>query len=297
MISHLFKLTIILFFLFTQSINATQKLTSNHVYSEALALKKAIDKLNKNMNIGRIQPIELSNTQPLHVYAITTALNEKVAILFIKSGVTHFQRTDFPNEEIQPKHVYQLIKTVQKNIKTLFPNIKFENKGNKEKHPADVLRMLVASNLILDELITQKLTPKYPFLVVQNLKDNLRIALKKEKKEIPIIHYEAYAHVEPRDVFINAQNLFATLANTAHLKFGIEYPKRPYYIPLNEDDIKPSHVFTVTIINQILLKDLFRRNGFSFVHPLALSAKMPITPAHVYAAYEEALLLTLFFIM
>jgi len=230
---------------------------------------------------------------------MATALNEKVSILSDLEDLPQIHRPDFPSEEIQPKHVLELVLAVQSNILKLK---KFKGRTRippivRIKKPADVLRIIMACNIILDSLVHKKITPSYPFLMTQHLESILTDAIVQIGRVEPKSSFKRYNTVAPKDVFINAEIMYKTLTTTSHLKFNVDFPLRPYYLPYKENDIKPIHVFTVSVMNVVLLKDLLRRYGLNVRKRDILPLSPNITPSHVYAAYEKILFLTRFFIM
>ncbi|WP_435274406.1 hypothetical protein ACMAZF_14010 [Psychrobium sp. nBUS_13] len=50
-------------------------------------------------------------------------------------------------------------------------------------------------------------------------------------------------------------------------------------------------MFTITVMNRVLLQDLMRRQGHSFDVEYDRQSQRVIKPAHVYQKYEKALLL------
>ena len=155
----MFKCTIhlsILLLLFSSlDVNAVEEITPSQVYSEARALEDAINKFSKSGS-SRLDPIKLFDAKPLHVYAIATAVNEKVGILIDIEGLPEIKRPNFPNENIQPKDVLQLIEVIQNNILKLKPEVEFKRVIVKGKSPSDVLRILVRINLLLDNLVDKQ---------------------------------------------------------------------------------------------------------------------------------------------
>ena len=293
-------ISVLLFTYLSSAAYAKEEVTPSHVYSRALVIKQVIDTLSKNSK-SNISPIELADAQPLHVYAITTALNEKLAILNVLAGLPSIQPPAHPGEEIQPKHVLKLMNLVQRNLQMLVPDIKFRKKDVVGKRPADVLRILVSCHLSLDKLIEEQLTPKYPFLLVSQLKEVLTHAIEQTGHPVPKIPIHLYQGVKPKDVLVYAENMLKTLMGIAHLKYDVEYPSRPYYTPHDGKYTQPLHVFTVSSMNIVLLKDFIRRQGLQ-AHigsreGATLVTGTDITPAHVYALYEEVLYLTSYFII
>jgi hypothetical protein len=291
------KKSTLLLILCSFELYASQEVTPNHVYQEALKLKVILYNTS-DVKSELIQRIRIKSAQPLHVYAIASALNEKVAILNSIAGIRSIIRPKFPASDIQPKHVLALVLAIQQNLLNLNPDNKLSSTSNsiKGKKPVDVLRIILACNLLIDRLIAKQLTPEHPMLIAERIKFTLSAAIKASKKVEPDSQFAIYNNVEPRNVFANTEILFKTLSNTTLLRFNVNFPQRPFYLPDQESDIKPIHVFTVSTINEILLKDLIRRSGHPVETINTTKQHKNTTPGHVYAAYEQILFLTRFFI-
>lgn len=291
-------LSILLLLFATLKVNAAEQVTPDQVFSEVRALESAINKLSKsNSKSIRLNSIRLFDAKPLHVYAIATALNEKIAILSDIEGFASIKRHNFPNESIEPKNVLQLIKVIQSNIQKLMPDIKFEGVIAKGKSPKDVLRVLVRINLLLDNLIDKHFSTKYLYAMVQRLKRDLTYAITQSGRTPPISNYELFNNVESKDLFFNAENMFKILMNTTRLKFDLDYPERPYYSPYDKSKIQPYHVYTITVMNIVLFNDLMRRHGIPQYDNRDSSYFSKVTPAHIYVEYEKIMFLIYFFIM
>lgn len=287
----------ILLLLFTAlKTNAVNEVTPSQVFSEARALENAISKFSKN-DSNRLNYMKLFDAKPLHVYAIATALNEKVAVLFDIKGLSGFKRHNFPNENIQPKNVLLLIKVIQDNIQKLKPETEFKRIIVKGKSPRNVLRVLIKTNILLDNLIDKQFSTKHLYMMVQRLKTSLLYAIAQSGRKPPQSNFELFRNVEPKDLFVNAENMFKTLMNTTRLKFEIDYPEKPYYRPYDKSEIRPYHVFTITVMNMVLFNDLIRRYGIIQSNNVTLPVTSEMTLAHIYADYEKINFLTYFFIM
>jgi hypothetical protein len=296
MLLSLKKSTLLLLFC-SFNLYASQEITANHVYQEALKLKAFLYNTS-DIKSELIQRIKISSAQPLHVYAIASALNEKVAILSSFTGKNSIIRPKFPSSDIQPKHVLALVLAIQQNLLNLKTDNSLSSTSNsiKGKKPVDVLRIILACNLLIDRLIDKQLTPEHPMFIAERIKYTLSAAIKASNKVEPDSQFAIYNNVEPRNVFANAEILFKTLSNTTRLRFNVSFPQRPFYLPYQESDIKPIHVFTVSTINEILLKNLIRRSGYPVETTDTTKQRKNTTPGHVYAAYEQILFLTRFFI-
>ena len=296
MFKHSTHLSILLLLFTTLEVSAVEEVTPSQVFSEARALEDAISKFGKNES-NRLNSIKLFDAKPLHAYAIATALNEKVGILIDIKGLSDIKRHDFPNENIQPKNVLQLIKVIKGNIQKLKPETEFKQIIVKGKSPRDVLRVLIRINILLDILIDKQFPPKYLYMMVQRLKKKLTYAIAQSGRKQPKSNFELFSNVESKDLFVNAENMFKTLMNTTRLKFELDYPERPYYSPYERSEIRPYHVYTITVMNIVLFNDLIRRYGIPQYNNVNLPVSSGMTPAHIYAEYEKILFLTYFFIM
>lgn len=291
----LIYLNILLLLFITLQVSA-EEVTPSQVFSEARALESAISQFSKKES-NRLNSMKLFNAKPLHVYAIATALNEKVAMLMDIEGLSDIKKNIFPSEEIKPKNVLQLIKVIQKNIQKLRPKTKSKRITVQGKSPRDVLRVLIRTNLLLDNLVDKKFSTKHLYNMVQRLKENLIHAIIHSGRKQPKSQFSLFNNVESKDLFVNAENMFKTLMNTTRLKFELDYPERPYYSPYDKSEIRPYHVYTITVMNIVLFKDLIRRYGIPQYNNKKLPMTSAITPAHIYAEYEKILFLTYFFNM
>lgn len=289
-------LTILLLLFTTLKVSAVERVTPSEVFSEARALENAISTFSKK-EINRLNSMKLFDAKPLHVYAIATALNEKVGVLMDIEGLSDIKRHAFPNEDTQPKNVLQLIKVIQHNIQKLRPETQFERIIVHGKSPRDVLRVLIRTNLLIDNLVDKKFSPKYLYTMVQQLKKNLIHAIVQSGRRLPKSDYALFSNVESKDLFVNAENMFKTLMNTTRLKFDQDYPERPYYSPYDKSEIRPYHVYTITVMNIVLLKDLIRRYDIPQYNNEKLTISSVVSPAHIYAEYEKILYMMYFFNM
>lgn len=289
-------LSILLLLFITLKAGAVDEVTPSQVFSEARALEDAISKFSKNEN-NRLNYMKLFEAKPLHVYAIATALNEKVGVLFDIKGLSGFKHHDFPNEDIQPKNVLELIRVIQSNIQKLKPDTKFKRIIVKGKIPRNVLRVLIKTNMLLDNLIDEKFSTRHLSMMVQRLKTNLIYAIDQSGRKPPQSNFELFRNVEPKDLFVNAENMFKTLMNTTRLKFELDYPEKPYYSPYDKSETKRYHVFTITVMNIVLFNDLIRRYGIIQLNNVTQTDSSEMTLAHLYADYEKINFLTYFFIM
>jgi len=289
-------LSILLLLLTTFKTGAVDEITPSQVFTEARALENAISKFSKNES-NRLNYMKLFDAKPLHVYAIATALNEKVEVLFDIKGLSDFKHHDLPSEDIQPKNVLQLIKVIQSNIQKLKPDTEFKRTIVKGKIPRNVLRVLIKTNILLDNLIDKEFSTKHLYMMVQRLKKNLMHAIAQSGRKPPKNNFELFRNVEPKDLFVNAENMFKTLMNTTRLKFELDYPETPYYSPYDKSETRPYHVFTITVMNIVLLNDLIRRYGIIQSDNVPQPVTSKVTLAHIYADYEKINFLTYFFIM
>ena len=266
------------------------------IYKEVLVIKKFFAK-QATINRDRMEMLELSDVQPIHVYAMATTLNEKVAILNHLLGFPFVTRPEFPKSDIAARHIHELVKAIQKNVKQLNSETTFQSIPVNGKDPVDVYRQIMACNLLVDTLLKNKVTPKYPLMMVQRLKEVLSYAMLQTEQNLPPSPLALYENVQPKDVFIVAENLLKLLMSSAHLKFQVNYPSRPYYVPQERHMIKPIHVFTITVVNMIILEDVIRRMELQIPKVANLPINVGITPAHVYSAYEEVSLLAHYFLL
>jgi len=270
--------------------NAVAKVTPSDVYSRVQSLESVIRQLSVTKR-QRIDTIKLLDAKPLHVYAIATALNEKIIIMNNAEHKKRLKSPDFPNKTITPKEVLSLVLAIEHNLKILRPKSQFLPKPVKNKRPKDVLRVLVRCNLLLDSIIENRLHPKHPYQVVGKMNNLLTRVISLKKQPLLSMSYPIYSGVKPIDVFVNAENLFKSIMSAGHLKYNIDYPRRPYYNPYDEKRIKPMHVFTVTVMNWVLLQDYIRRSGIRLNSQLSVKTSSNIVPANVYQQYEKTLLL------
>ncbi|MGB1297730.1 MAG: hypothetical protein ACPG8A_05625 [Psychrobium sp.] len=272
------------------SIGAQATVTPSDVYSRVKAIESVIQKMSGNKK-QRIATIKLIDAKPLHVYAIGTALNEKILILNELGNKSQYIRPGFPSQDITPAQVLTLMLAIEHNLKLFNIDADFVTKAYKNKQPKDVLRVLVRCNLLLDNLLDKKILPSSPYRVVGQIEDLLTKAVQSDFPNVVKQQYPMYNNVKPNDVFVNAENMFNTLMSATSLKFGIDYPSRPYYSPYNNKHIKPIHVFTITVMNRVLLQDFMRRQGQSYSVKYNDSQIGGIEPANVYQRYEKALML------
>jgi len=270
--------------------DALAKVTPSDVFSHVKSLESVIGHLSVAKR-QRIETIKLLDAKPLHVYAIATALNEKIILMAKIQDEKRLERPKFPNKTITPTEVLSLVLAIEHNLKVLQPNSKFSLELVKHKRPKDVLRLLVRCHLLIDSVIEKMLLPKHPFQVVEQMNNLLVEANASTNQSVLLTAYPMYSAVKPTDVFVNAESLFKSLMSAGHLKYNIDYPKRPYYSPYDEKRIKPVHVFTVTVMNWVLLQDYLRRSGKHFNSTLEFRAVSNIVPANVYQQYEKTLLL------
>lgn len=272
------------------SFKLTAQVTSNDVYSRIQAIENSIRNISDKKSV-RIENIRLVKTRPLHVYAIATALNEKIIILNLTERSDKVLRPTFPFKNISPSDVLDLLKIVEKNLKIFNPDIQFFRKTFEGKQSEDVLRMLIRCNLLIDNILNKKVFPQHTYQIVKQINDVLINANTNEKRNVIPLTYPFYENANPHDVFINAKNMFNTLMSSAHLKYNVQYPKRPYYNPYDDEEIKPIHIFTMTIMNRVLLQDYIYRNGFKSFINTEITLVDNITPAHAYQEYDKALYL------
>lgn len=270
--------------------HASAVVTPSDVYSRVKALESVIKKISASKR-QRIETIKLLDAKPLHVYAIATALNEKIIILNGMDKKDQILRPEFPNRDITPAQVLSLILAIEHNLKVLNPSSKFHQEPSNNRHPKDVLRLLVRCNLLIDSMLVNNILPQYPYQVVQQINQLLLQGITANNKILSNISYPLYLNAKPVDVFVHVKNMFSSLMSAAHLKYDIDYPQRPYYRPYNERDIKPIHVFTVTVMNRVLLQDFMRRHHSKVNSSLNFKLMKSMAPANVYQQYEKALLL------
>lgn len=269
--------------------------TPSDVFSRIKAIESVINNVSKNKR-QRIDTIKLLDAKPLHVYALATALNEKIIMLNHSKQHRASIRPAFPAIEITPSQVMTIMIAIEKNLKILSPSSLFTFKAFNNKQPKDVLRILIRCNLLLDTMLEPLLLPHYPYRVVLEISQLLTNALPDKQPSVHHKKFVLYPQVKPKDVFVNAENMFNTLMSSTYLKFNIQYPKKPYYAPYNEKNIKPIHVFTMTVMNRVLLKDFLRRNGHLTTPQSSTDNLEKIKPAHVYQQYEKALLLLRYYL-
>ncbi|MCG7530825.1 hypothetical protein MHM98_05565 [Psychrobium sp. MM17-31] len=272
------------------SVDAQSTVTPSDVYSRVKAIESVIKKMSGNRK-QRIATIKLIDAKPLHVYAIGTALNEKILILNELGNKSQYIRPDFPSKDITPAQVLTLMLAIEHNLKLFNIEADFTSKVYKNKKPKDVLRVLVRCNLLLDNLLDKKILPSSPYRVVGQIEKLLTKAVQTDFPTVVKQQYPLYNSVKPNDVFVNAENMFNPLMSATSLKFGIDYPSRPYYSPYNNKHIKPIHVFTITVMNRVLLQDLMRRQGQGYLIEHNDTRIDGIEPANVYQRYEKALML------
>ena len=275
---------------FLSALSAQAAVTPSDVYSRVKAIESVVKKMSANKK-ERIESIKIIDAKPLHVYAIATALNEKVIMLNQLNNKSQHLRPDFPNKDITPAQVLKLILAIEHNLKMFDINADFKIQLAKNKRPEDVLRALVRSNLLLDSLLDKKLLPSSPFSVVKQIEQLLTNQLSKQYSTLVKQQYALYGDVKPNHVFVNAENMFNSLMSTTSLKYNIDYPGRPYYSPYDNKHIEPIHVFTITVMNRVLLQDLMRRQGHAYNVVYDYQYQRVIKPTHVYQTYEKALLL------
>lgn len=272
------------------ALSAQAAVTPSDVYSRVKAIETVVKKMSANKK-ERIESIKLIDAKPLHVYAIATALNEKVIMLNQLNNKSQHLRPDFPNKNITPSQVMDLMLAIEHNLKVLNMDADFTVRPVQNKRPKDVLRVLVRSNLLLDSLLDKKLLPSSPFRVLEQIEKLLVARVSDSYPSLVKQQYTLYDDVKPNDVFVNAENMFNTLMSTTSLKYGIDYPGRPYYSPYDDKQIKPIHVFTITVMNRVLLQDLMRRQGQPNAVDYGTLSRQVIKPAHVYRKYEKSLML------
>ena len=275
---------------FLSALSAQAAVTPSDVYSRVKAIESVVKKMSANKK-ERIESIKIIDAKPLHVYAIATALNEKVIMLNQLNNKSQHLRPNFPNKDITPAQVLELILAIEHNLKMFDINADFKIQLAKNKRPEDVLRALVRSNVLLDSLLDKKLLPSSPFSVVKQIEQLLTNQLSKQYSTLVKQQYALYDDVKPNHVFVNAENMFNSLMSTTSLKYNIDYPGRPYYSPYDNKHIEPIHVFTITVMNRVLLQDLMRRQGHAYDVVYDYQSQRVIKPTHVYQTYEKALLL------
>ena len=267
------------------------EVTPSRVYSEVKALHGALSKYsNTQASYPRMQ---ILGAQPLHVYAMATALNEKLAILIDIAGLDSKSvgRPGFPEGNIEPKHVLELVKTIQSNFLLLAPDSGFRPSRVSNKAPTDVLRLILACNLIVDSMLKGTITPNYPYSLVSRLKTLLESLT---EVKAPSFKSELYNKVLPAEVFIVAESISKILINTAHLTLKDKYPNKPYFNLLSNEDIRPVDVFTLTVFNWVLLMDITHYAEPPAANYIEVKKK---SPADVYAVYQQVFYLTGYFLL
>lgn len=271
---------------FCGNTHAYKAITPNDVYAQVQELLRTIEEVYPS-NLERINSVKIYGAKPLHAYALASALNEKVRLLMVDDS--RFIRPVFPYREITPGDVFNLVKVISKNITTGEPQLATTKKVTNKK-PKDVLRLLTKCNLKLDALISAKLTPNYPLQQVQYINNILVQMFNGANRDMPDLEQASFKAVTPEHVFSYAENLYRLLVNLGYLKFQIPYPRKPYYSPFDDSKTRPSNVFTLTVINTILLKDLSWRLNYSIKSQLPELQKNPVNPSVVYQQYTKVLL-------
>ncbi|WP_435274407.1 hypothetical protein ACMAZF_14015 [Psychrobium sp. nBUS_13] len=84
---------------FLSALSAQAAVTPSDVYSRVKAIESVVKKLSSNKK-ERIESIKLIDAKPLHVYAIATALNEKVIMLNQLDNKPQHIRPDLPRASL-----------------------------------------------------------------------------------------------------------------------------------------------------------------------------------------------------
>lgn len=93
-----------------------------------------------------------------------------------------------------------------------------------------------------------------------------------------------------------AESTLKIFITTAYLQFKTKYPNQPYYTPSNRAEIHPVDVFTLTVMNWALLMDITEGtmpDTFNWKD----AEQQELTPAYVYAAYQQVIYLSSYFLL
>ena len=262
--------------------------TPTDVFIEAKALKNGLATLvnqRAGMSLLPLIDIDVTGTKPHHVYAMAIALNEKLGVYMATKQINGFTRSGPPKAKITPGDVHALVLIAQRNLATMASNLTLERHQAKDKKPADVLVEIIYANLWIDQLMDGKITPDYPFQITQMIQHELE-RLRQHANINPIlVNPPTYAKATPGNVFNNAENFYRLLVLSDTMRNQVSNPNHTYDIRSSGTQVKPIHVFTLSVFNLYYLTVIEHRLGLTpnLTYP---ELKQSLTPADVFRQYD-----------
>lgn len=266
------------------------EVTPTDVFIEARSVKFAIASMvNREVGVSLVPvvDIDLKNAKPMNSYALASALNEKIRLQMFLKGIEGWSAKKYPKNKIIPKDLKELIAVIQANLKKLDPSIEFKRESASNKTPPDVMQELVYASLWMDKFLRVKAKPNYSHQIVKKINYEIKAMMKdlgiKEVKQ----NFELHPKVTPRDVFLNSQNIYVTLASYDKVKLGNDNPRRPYDIVSSGIKVMPVDVFTMAGYILHYLYSLKQELGFEIDDSYSPKLEAVIKPNQIFILYDE----------
>ena len=274
----------------TLSIAHAAKVTPTDVFIEAKALKNALA-ATVNQEIGPsllpLIDLDLAGAKPHHVYALSAALNEKLGIYMANKKISGFIPSPIPNQKITPANVKTLLLIAQKNFANIVPDAGLIYEPAKDKKPTDVMKEVTYANLWIDFLLQGHVKPAYPYLALQHIQYELKRLNQHLGLPSKMGNPAAYPKASPGDVFKNAENFYHILALYDHMTHQSVNPKHPYDISSSKIQIRPIHVYSLSIFNLFYLYSVEKRLGLDPDQHFNDQLATDIKPADVFKKYDQ----------
>ena len=271
-------------------ISLKANITPTDVYIEAKSVKLAIASM-VNKEVGSsllpVVDIDLKNAEPMNSYALGIALNEKIRVQMHLKGISGWSPKSFPKEKIIPKDLKELMSVLQKNLKKLDPSIEFKRESASNKTPPDVMQELIFASLWMDKFLRVKAKPNYSHQIVKKIDYEIKAMMRDLGIEEVKTNFQKYPKVTPRDVFLNAQNIYATLISFDRVKLGRVHPQRPYDIVSSGIKVMPVDVFTSAVYILNYLYTLKQELGFKINEDYSPKHEAVIKPNQIYILYDK----------
>lgn len=230
------------------------KVNPSGVFVEAKAIKIALASLvvkEKGVSLLPVMDIDLKGSTPSSVFALAATLNVKLEV-YAKAKNKTWKAAVFPNKNIVPSDVRNILLVVKENIKNIFVLKKFSQYPVEHKTPADVMIELTYANQWLDKIMPS-IKPQYPFEILKRTEYMLDIIFKKYNIEAFETMVKTHSKITPNDVFINLTATYNLLRNMKLVKSAQGSSTHPYNILSASNKIKPLDIFTLSIFNLYFL--------------------------------------------
>ncbi len=274
----------------TFSIISLKAITPTDVFIEAKSIKLAIASMvNRDIGVSLLPviDIDLNGAKPANVYAMGSALNQKIRLQMLLKNIKGWSTKEYPNEKIAPKDVRELMFVIKDNLKKLDSSINFKQESASNKTPVDVMQELVFANLWMDKFLATKAKPMYPYQIVKKIEHEVEMVMDKLGIQDEERYFEKYSKIIPRDVFIKAEVTYLTLAIFEKVKLGNENPLKPYDILSSKIDVKPIDVFTISVYILNYVYSLKRNFDFKLDTNYSPKFEKNIKPSDVFFLYDN----------